>query len=182
MPRRVLVVYDSKAKGHVYFREFVKPVLDAGALDYKTFDTAPGAAYDVAHELQNAQGNVDGIVAISTSLFREIVNGMADRIAEKGDSAAIPIAFVPMPHLYGLAKLVGFFADASTMKLMGFPALSIVHGATRPINERDIDHAEQFADKRVDRRRALSEPEKLFTVKRMALDGIQLMVPKADAQ
>lgn len=174
----MLVIYNSKVRGQVFFKAFVKPVLDAAALDYKTFDTAPGAAYDVAYEMKDAGGNVDGIIAMSTSIFREVVNGLSDRAKEQGTAATVPVGFIPTPHQYGLAKIVAIFDDTSKTALMSQRALDIAVGEEAPLTENDIAFAETRADFRTDRRRRLADPASVIEAKTEGIKGLRIFVPE----
>lgn len=174
LPRRLLIVYNSRARGQVFFKEFVKPVLDAAAMDYKTYDCAVGAAYDIAHDLKGDGGKVDGVVALSTELFREIVRGMQDRVTEAGEGAAVPLGFIPVPHQYGLAKVVGLFDDTSKTEMMCPPAMDIALGHTKTLDTSDLAYATEYADLRDERRRRLVNPDAIVLPDEGRLNALTL--------
>ncbi|KCV68020.1 hypothetical protein H696_05488 [Fonticula alba] len=223
-PSRLLIIYDGEQRGRQIFRSFVKPVLDAGAIDYKVIDlnakpkkdkkktpweiaeeqrlaqleaqrlveessidsvstriatTPEGGAPPAAEAADNPDAaakpstppppppppppkckvarrigeelrdeeHINGVICISSTVFRDVLNGMADRAADTS-KPMVPVGFVPTIHYYGWRRIFGFFQDYAQMRLAGPTALAAVLNKWRPLRLGDFARVDEQADLR----------------------------------
>jgi len=151
------------------FKEHVKPILDAAALDYELIETkAPGELKDQIAQrcklmhaestekeeptLPEMDGDLEalglrrkdrplqqGVLAVGRATWRELLEGLESLETME----PLPLGYIPFANRRGMrhwpAKIVGWFNDREQARLMGLPTVSIALEHTRPFALSDAD-------------------------------------------
>lgn len=172
-PRRVLVMLEADTQARYQFRTFIKPVFDAAALDYSI--VKPANSYEASKTIrtsnlmsQDSVHPAEGIVVVGVKFYRAALDGLHARIQDNPEDNKLVLGFAPMRHAKGFMRWKNYFDEASAVRYaqscivrpletlvrgrnMGEFALAIAEGFKRPMETRDLQEAEKWADLKNDR-------------------------------